>query len=170
MPRGTTVNDDWVDEGAHHHHCTMRMTLHGNGNGISVFFFHGLLFGDHHGNWNPARGSPYLSGLDLYYQEGESLFLFWMGSIPDQTWDLGGQGRAFAPETWSGGIWLFGVLVDIGVSRGLTDKTAAQETLTLPGIVHGSSNLLLRADDGLDSCGDDQDGGGGQLLSLSRLQ
>jgi hypothetical protein len=89
MPRGTTVNDDWDDDGAHHHYCTMRMTRHGNGNGIGGF--HGFYYPSGNGN---LEGFAIFFGAGPVLPRGRGALFFWAGSIPDQTWDLGGQGRA----------------------------------------------------------------------------
>ena len=62
MPRGTTVNDDWDDDGADHHYCTMRLTRHGNGNGTGVF----------HDFYYPS-GNGNLEGFVILFRAGPVL-------------------------------------------------------------------------------------------------
>jgi hypothetical protein len=54
------------------------------------------------------RGSLFSSGLSLYYQEGEALYLFLGGFYAGSDVGLGGgQGRGITPKTRSGGILAF---------------------------------------------------------------
>lgn len=111
MPRGTTVNDDWVDDGAHHHHCTMRMTLYGNGNGMDIFSR--LFIWRSSRQLEPCEGLAIIFGAGPVLPRGRGTFLFigWvLYRIRRGGWEVK-AGRAFTPETWSGGdlaFWCFG--------------------------------------------------------------
>lgn len=119
MPRGTTANDDWVDDGTHHHYCTMRMTLHGNGNWDGRFFSRLFIWRSSR-QLEPREGLVIIFGAGPVLPRGRGTFFFLGGFYTGSDVGFGRsrQGIYSGDMEWVAGFGFFGVLVDMGVSRG----------------------------------------------------
>lgn len=107
MPRGTTANDDWVDDGTHHHYCTMRMTLAWERQLGRAVFFTAFYLEIITATGTPRGARHYFRGWTCTIKRERHFFLFgWvLYRIRRRIWAVK-AGHLLRRHGVGGGIWL----------------------------------------------------------------